>query len=119
MKDYTKEYLNELLRLDISQDDCEKTKKILTEVGDVADTLSNPLVTHEEKRNIINKLFPESIQKFMMNAVREGQIGNMAELLEDYNDQMLTQRNLGMRDKALEWLNTSHPFGAVLPTKTD
>ncbi len=25
-------------------------------------------------------------------------------LLEDYNDQMLTQRNLGMRDKALEWL---------------
>ena len=25
-------------------------------------------------------------------------------LLEDYNDQMLTQRNLGMRDKALQWL---------------
>lgn len=25
-------------------------------------------------------------------------------LLEDYNDRMLTQRNLGMRDKALEWL---------------
>ena len=25
-------------------------------------------------------------------------------LLEDYNHQMLTQRNLGMRDKALEWL---------------
>ena len=92
MKDYTKEYLNELLRLDISQDDCEKTKKILTEVGDVADTLSNPLVTHEEKRNIINKLFPESIQKFMMNAVREGQIGNMAELLEDYNDVLIEKQ---------------------------
>jgi uncharacterized protein YbaP (TraB family) len=25
-------------------------------------------------------------------------------LVEDYNDKMLTQRNLGMRDKALEWL---------------
>ena len=25
-------------------------------------------------------------------------------LLEDYNDQMLTQRNLGMRDRAAEWL---------------
>ena len=25
-------------------------------------------------------------------------------LLEDYNDQMLTQRNLGMRDRALEWM---------------
>ena len=25
-------------------------------------------------------------------------------LLEDYNDKMLTQRNLGMRDKAVEWL---------------
>ncbi|MBO5572412.1 MAG: F0F1 ATP synthase subunit alpha [Ruminococcus sp.] len=92
MKDYAKEYLNELLRLDISQEDCEKTKKILTEVGDVADTLSNPLVTHEEKRNIINQLFPESIQKFMMNAVREGQIANMAELLEDYNDILIEKQ---------------------------
>ena len=92
MKDYAKEYLNELLRLDISQEDCEKTKKILTEVGDVADTLSNPLVTYEEKRNIINQLFPESIQKFMMNAVREGQIANMAELLEDYNDILIEKQ---------------------------
>jgi hypothetical protein len=25
-------------------------------------------------------------------------------LLEDYNDKMLTQRNLGMRDKAVQWL---------------
>ncbi|MBR6377726.1 MAG: TraB/GumN family protein [Oscillospiraceae bacterium] len=25
-------------------------------------------------------------------------------LVEDYNDQMLTQRNLGMRDRALEWM---------------
>ena len=92
MKDYAKEYLNELLRLDISQEDCEKTKKILTEVGDVADTLSNPLVTHEEKRNIITQIFPESIQKFMMNAVREGQIANMAELLEDYNDILIEKQ---------------------------
>ena len=92
MKDYAKEYLNELLRLDISQEDCEKTKKILTEVGDVADTLSNPLVTHEEKRNIITQIFPESIQKFMMNAVREGQIANMAELLEDYNDVLIEKQ---------------------------
>ena len=27
-------------------------------------------------------------------------------LLEDYNDKMLTQRNLGMRDRALEWLKS-------------
>ncbi len=26
------------------------------------------------------------------------------EMLEDYNDKMLTQRNLGMRDKAVQWL---------------
>ncbi len=29
---------------------------------------------------------------------------DQAALMEDYNDKMLTQRNLGMRDKALEWL---------------
>ena len=92
MKDIEKEYLNELVRLDVSQDDCEKTKKILAEVGDVADTLANPLVTHDEKRNIINRLFPESVQKFIMNAVKEGQVGKLGELLEDYSDLLIEKQ---------------------------
>lgn len=34
----------------------------------------------------------------------EGLTEEQRALVEDYNDRMLTQRNLGMRDKAVEWL---------------
>ena len=86
MKDIEKEYLNELVRLDISQEDADKVRKILTEVGDVADILANPLVTQDEKRNIIKKLFPESMHKFNMTSVKDGQVEHLRELLEEYND---------------------------------
>ena len=41
MMDIEKEYLNELARLDVSQDDAGKVRKILAEVSDVGDTLAN------------------------------------------------------------------------------
>lgn len=44
----------------------------------------------------------------VLNAEDDAEEADLTEeqiaLLEDYNDQMLTQRNLGMRDKALQWL---------------
>ena len=92
MKDIEKEYLNELVRLDISQDDAGKVRKILTEVGDVADTLANPLVTQEEKRNIIKRLFPDTLHRFIMNAVKDGQIEHLAEILEQYNDFLIERQ---------------------------
>ena len=92
MKDIEKEYLNELVRLDISQEDADKVRKILTEVGDVSDTLANPLVTYDEKRNIIKKLFPESMHKFIMSAIRDGQIENLCELLGQYDDHLMKRQ---------------------------
>ena len=69
MKDADRELLKELVRLDVSQTDCSDTRKVLETCPDLADTLSNPLVTHDEKRAVINKLFPESMQKFMMTVL--------------------------------------------------
>lgn len=89
MKDTDKEYLKELVRLDISQTDADGTRKILEECGDVADTLANPLITHDEKRGIITKLFPESIQKFIITLVRNGDVERLAEILEEYDELLL------------------------------
>lgn len=89
MKDTDKEYLKELVRLDISQTDADGTRKILEECGDVADTLANPLITHDEKRGIITKLFPESIQKFIITLVRNGNVERLAEILEEYDELLL------------------------------
>ncbi|MBQ6170994.1 MAG: F0F1 ATP synthase subunit alpha, partial [Ruminococcus sp.] len=85
MRDSDREFLKELVRLDVSQTDCSNTRKILETCGDVGDTLANPLVTHDEKRGIINKLFPESMHKFLLNVVRGGAIERLEEILDEYD----------------------------------
>lgn len=89
MSEIDKDYLKELIRLDVSQDDIDETKNILDSCGDVMDTLANPLVTHDEKRAIISRLFPESVHKFMMSAVRGGDVEHISSILEDYTDYLI------------------------------
>ena len=92
MRDSDREFLKELVRLDVSQTDCSNTRKILETCGDVGDTLSNPLVTHDEKRGIINKLFPESMHKFLLNVVRGGAIERLEEILDEYEELLLDKQ---------------------------
>jgi len=92
MRDSDREFLKELVRLDVSQTDCSNTRKILETCGDVGDTLANPLVTHDEKRGIINKLFPESMHKFLLNVVRGGAIERLEEILDEYDELLLDKQ---------------------------
>ena len=92
MRDSDREFLKELVRLDVSQTDCSNTRKILETCSDVGDTLANPLVTHDEKRGIINKLFPESMHKFLLNVVRGGAIERLEEILDEYDELLLDKQ---------------------------
>lgn len=92
MKDSAKDLLKELVRLGISQEDTDLTKGVFESCEDVKETLANPLVTREEKNNIIKRLFPQSIQKFLMNAVKDGAVGDIEEILEEYTDVLLDQQ---------------------------
>lgn len=87
-----KELLRELLRLDVPQDDAEAAKHIFTDCKDVADTLSNPLVTSDEKRSIISRLFPESLHRFLLGAVKNRSIEFVPAALEEYNDALLEKQ---------------------------
>ncbi len=92
MTDFDKELLKDLIRLDIPQDDVAETRKILESCGDVALTLSNPLVTYDEKKAIVTKLFPESLHKFIMNAVKGGAVERIDGILEEYTDVLLERQ---------------------------
>ena len=92
MRDTDRELLKELVRLDVSQTDCSETRRVLETCPDVADTLANPLVTHDEKRGIISKLFPESVQKFLINTVRSGAVEHIGEILDEYEDILLDKQ---------------------------
>lgn len=92
MTDFDKELLKDLIRLDVPQDDVSETRKILESCGDVAETLANPLVTYDEKKSIITKLFPESLHKFIMNTVKGGAVERIGEILDEYTDFLLEQQ---------------------------
>ena len=93
MKDNQKDFLKELIRLDVSQEDIDKVKNIFSSCPDVADTLSNPLVTPDEKRNIIKKLFPENLNRFLINIVKDSAIDNLPEIFDEYSDILLDKQN--------------------------
>ena len=92
MKDTDRDILKELVRLDISQDDNDTAKSVLDACPDVAETLANPLVTVEEKRGIIQRLFPQSMERILMNAVREGAIERIGEILQEYSDILIDKQ---------------------------
>ena len=92
MRDTDRELLKELVRLDVSQTDCSETRKVFESCPDVADTLANPLVTYDEKRGIISKLFPESLQKFMLNTIRSGAVEHIDDILDEYEELLLEKQ---------------------------
>ena len=63
MKDTAKEFLGELVRLNISREDIESAKGVFSACPDVKDTLANPLITYDEKRLVIKQIFPKSLER--------------------------------------------------------
>ena len=94
MKDTDKDLVKELVRLDIPQEDIDSAKDVITACPDVIDTLSNPLVTTEEKRNIIKRLFPQSLEKFLVNSLRGGAVENLSAVLDEYSDILLEKQGV-------------------------
>lgn len=92
MKDNEKDFLKELIRLDISQEDIDTTKNIFKSCPDVMSTLSNPLVTFDEKRNIIKKIFPEDLHRFLIDATKDSILDALFEIFEEYNNILLEKQ---------------------------
>ena len=74
MKDTSHELLKELIRLDIKREDIETAKEVMSACPDAVDTLENPLITLDEKRNIIKKIFPQSLERFITSAAKSGNV---------------------------------------------
>lgn len=92
MNEQDKDFLKELLRLDVSQEDAEETKNIFVTCPDVADTLANPIVAFDEKRAVIERLFPPSMHKFILGAVRGRAVERIGEILDEYKELLLDRQ---------------------------
>lgn len=92
MKDISKELLKELVRLDVQREDIEKAKNIAEACPDAFSTLENPLITLEEKRNIIRRIFPESLERIIISAVKSGVIPELDEIFSEYEEILLEKQ---------------------------
>ncbi len=92
MKENAKAFLNELLRLNISREDIETAKGIFSACPDVKDTLSNPLITYDEKRIVIKQIFPKSLERSVANAAKSGIMGEIEDIFDSYLDALLEKQ---------------------------
>lgn len=92
MKDTSKELLKELVRLDIPHEDIETAKKVISACPDAVDTLGNQLITLDEKKNIIKKIFPQSLERFITNTAKSGNISELNEIFSEYEDILLEKQ---------------------------
>lgn len=92
MKDTSRELLKELVRLDIQREDIETAKEVISACPDAADTLENPLITLDEKHNIIKRIFPQSLERFISSAVKSGSISELNEIFSKYEDILLEKQ---------------------------
>lgn len=92
MKDTAKELLKELVRLNIPKEDIETAKGVFSACPDAAETLANPLVTLDEKRTVISKIFPKSLERSIVSAAKSGIIPELGEIFEEYEDVLLEKQ---------------------------
>lgn len=92
MKDTAKELLKELVRLNIPKEDIETAKGVFSACPDAAETLANPLVTLDEKREVIRKIFPKSLGRSIVSAAKSGIIPELNEIFEEYEDILLEKQ---------------------------
>ena len=87
-----KEFLNELIRMNISGEDIETARGVISACPDAAETLSNPIVSLDEKRSIIKKIFPESMERIMLSAARSGAVSELDEIFDEYSGILLEKQ---------------------------
>ncbi len=92
MKDISKELLKELVRLDIQHEDIEAAKNVIEACPDAAATLENPLITSDEKRNIVRKIFPQSLEHFIIHSAKSGIISELDEIFSEYEEILLEKQ---------------------------
>ena len=92
MNDNEREALELLIKNNISEEIIAETKNILSACGELADTLENPVVTKEEKHNIIKQIFPVEMQKFICNLSDSGKASSISSVLSEYSDYCLERK---------------------------
>ena len=85
MIDLPTNYARVLFDMNIEAEQVEDMRALLTESPELKEALTNPLVRKAEKRNVIDKLFPQSVRSFVKVMSDNDDIECADEMLEAYD----------------------------------
>ena len=92
MIDLPANYARVLFDMNIEAEQVEEMRSLLTESAELSEALMNPLVRKVEKRNVIDKLFPQSVRSFVKVMSDNDDIECAGEMFEAY-DAMVRERD--------------------------
>ncbi len=84
MTDVLKNYMNYLSNREITKETAAEAKYVLASCAELPETLSNPVITEEEKHNIITELFPIELQPFVEMVCDDHNAELLDETLSEY-----------------------------------
>ena len=70
MIDLPLNYARVLYDMNIDPENLNKARSLLTESPELMEALVNPLIRKSEKRNVIEKIFPESLWSMTVSCVK-------------------------------------------------
>ena len=85
MIDLPVNYARVLFDMKIESGQIEETRELLTGSPELFDALVNPLVRKSEKRNVIEKLFPQSVQSFVKVMSDNDDVALATEMFDAYD----------------------------------
>jgi F-type H+-transporting ATPase subunit delta len=91
MIDLPVNYAKVLFDMNIESEQIEEMRELLTESAELRDVLINPLFKKAEKRNVIDKLFPQSVRSFVKVMSDNDDIECADEMLDAY-DAMIREK---------------------------
>ena len=92
MIDLPANYARVLFDMNIEAEQVEEMRSLLTESAELTEALMNPLVRKVEKRNVIDKLFSQSVRSFVKVMSDNDDIECAGEMFEAY-DAMVRERD--------------------------
>lgn len=93
-------YAEVLLDLALPTDDVTETERIFKETPLLIRTFTNPLILEGQKERVIERVFPQTLTRFLKVACRHGRLGQIEDIFTAYKE-LLRQRNSVLKAKLL------------------
>lgn len=86
-------YAKVLMDLNIAAEDLETTRALLADQA-LYEALANPFVSRQNKRSVIDKLFPQPVRSFIKVMSDNGDIALAGDMMKAYDQLVLDRKNV-------------------------